>query len=148
MRNNLRPQRDFQFGLCVLTRHHDCAAFSAENPTITSASNGIYPKEETVRMRTQAVLLVLLLFAAMIPAKAQTAPGRPANDNSSDQQPGFTQTMQLPPALEQFNGSGTVDKLVPGVIKLSVLDAIDRGLKHHLGLLLSQEQTGTARAQH
>lgn len=55
--------------------------------------------------------------------------------------------LTLPPGLDQFNGSAKVDKLVPGVIKLSVLDAIDRGLKHNLGLLLSQEQTGNARAQ-
>ncbi|MGZ4856102.1 MAG: TolC family protein, partial [Candidatus Angelobacter sp.] len=54
----------------------------------------------------------------------------------------------LPPALESFSGSGTVDKLVPGVIQLSLLDAIDRGLKHNLGLLLSQQQTDLARAQY
>lgn len=144
----MRPQNGFRFKVYALTRQHYRPALPAENPAITSASNRIYSKEETVRMRTQAVLLALLLFVAMIPAKAQTIPGRPANDNNSDQQPGPTQTMQLPPALEQFNGSGTVDKLLPGVIKLSVLDAIDRGLKHNLGLLLSQEQTGTARAQH
>jgi len=42
--NNVRPQRGFPFGLCVLKRHHDCAAFSAENSVISSASNRIYPK--------------------------------------------------------------------------------------------------------
>src|SRR5947209_6214706 len=68
--------------------------------------------------------------------------------NATGQQPGSTPVVQLPPSLDQFSGSGTVDKLVPGVIQLSLLDAIDRGLKHNLGLLLSQAQTGTARAQH
>jgi outer membrane protein TolC len=51
------------------------------------------------------------------------------------------------PQLQQFNGSGIVDKPVPGIIKLSILDAIDRGIKHNLGLLLSQQQTEAARAQ-
>jgi len=36
-------------------------------------------------------------------------------------------TTALPPPQESFNGSGTVDKLVPGVVPLSLLDAIDRG---------------------
>ncbi len=49
--------------------------------------------------------------------------------------------------LQQFNGSGIVDKPVPGVLKLSLLDVINRGVKHNLGLLLSQQQTETARAQ-
>jgi outer membrane protein TolC len=37
---------------------------------------------------------------------------------------------------------------VPGVLPLSLLDALDRGLKHNLGLLLSQQQTEQARAQY
>jgi outer membrane protein TolC len=41
-----------------------------------------------------------------------------------------------------------VDKLVPETIPLSILDAIDRGLRHNLGLLLSQQQTEAARAQY
>jgi len=59
-----------------------------------------------------------------------------------------------PPASPQplsndvFSGSGTTDQLVPGVIQLSLLDAIDRGVKHNLGLLLSQQQTDLARAQY
>jgi outer membrane protein TolC len=41
-----------------------------------------------------------------------------------------------------------VDALVPGVVQLPLIDAIDRGLKHNLGLLLSQQQTEMARAQY
>jgi outer membrane protein TolC len=52
------------------------------------------------------------------------------------------------PPNEDFNGSGLVDKPVPGILKLSILDAIDRGLRHNLGLLLSHEQTDSARALH
>jgi outer membrane protein TolC len=53
-----------------------------------------------------------------------------------------------PPSAGAFNGSGTVDKLVPGVVQISLLDAIDRGIKHNLGLLLSQQQSAFARAQY
>ena len=35
-----------------------------------------------------------------------------------------------------------------GTIQLGLLDAIDRGLKHNLGLLLSQQQSELARAQY
>jgi outer membrane protein TolC len=52
------------------------------------------------------------------------------------------------PSLDAFSGSGIIDKPVPGVIKLGLLDAVERGLKHNLGLLLSQQQTAAARAQH
>ena len=50
--------------------------------------------------------------------------------------------------MDSFNGSGVVDKLAPGVVQLSLLDAIDRGIKHNLGLLLSQQQSELARAQY
>src|SRR5580700_3094275 len=38
-------------------------------------------------------------------------------------------------------------KLVPGVMPLSLRDAIDRGLKQNLGLLLSNAEIGSARGQ-
>lgn len=110
-------------------------------------------------MRTQAVLpafFILFLSFFTVSAAAQTFnpatasgsnSGNSTSGNSNDQQSQPEIMLTLPPALDQFNGSAKVDKLVPGVIKLSVLDAIDRGLKHNLGLLLSQEQTGNARAQ-
>lgn len=45
-------------------------------------------------------------------------------------------------------GSAKVEKLVPGTVRLGLREAMDLGLKHNLGLLLSQQQTETARAQH
>ncbi|HEY6967690.1 MAG TPA: TolC family protein, partial [Candidatus Angelobacter sp.] len=101
--------------------------------------------------RTQAVLVFFLsaAFSAQAqmpaPAAAPTGSGSNINNNDRQSQPVIIQT---PLSVDQFSGSGTVDKLVPGVIKLSLLDAMDRGLKHNLGLLLSQEQTEAARAQH
>jgi outer membrane protein TolC len=102
---------------------------------------------EKVNMRTQCVLIVLFIFLTALSCVAQGGPGgstpAPAQDRQSP-----AVTTALPPALDQFSGSGTVDKLVPGTIQLGLLDAIDRGLKHNLGLLLSQQQTELARAQY
>src|SRR5947199_7459264 len=112
-----------------------------KNSKFACASNHRYLRKENVRMRTQAVLLVFIFFAVSFSAQAQITPGRPADSTSNDQPQNPAQSIQL----QQFSGSGSVDQLVPGVIKLSVLDAIDRGLKHNLGLLLSQAQTGAAR---
>ncbi|HEY6350721.1 MAG TPA: TolC family protein [Candidatus Angelobacter sp.] len=100
-------------------------------------------------MRTKAVLLVCFLLLALLPAVAQGNPGGSSASGNVNDQRATPDTIQSQPlSLDQFNGSGSTDALVPGVIKLSILDAIDRGLKHNLGLLLSQQQAGTARAQH
>lgn len=102
-------------------------------------------------MRTNAVLLASFLLAATLCPKAQSQTSSSGSSgaagNSNNQSSGPETIQSQPLSLDQFNGSGIIDKLVPGAIKLSILDAIDRGLKHNLGLLLSQEQTGTARAQ-
>ena len=97
-------------------------------------------------MRTQVLLIVTFISFLALPSVAQLPTGggtAPASDRQSP-----TVTITLPPSLDSFSGSGTVDKLVPGVIQLGLLDAIDRGLKHNLGLLLSQQQTELARAQY
>ena len=98
-------------------------------------------------MRTQRVLFISFIFLAVLSCAAQ-GPGGSVPAQSQDRQTPVVNTAQTP-ALEQFSGSGTVDKLVPGTIQLGrLLDAIDRGLKHNLGLLLSQQQTELARAQY
>ncbi len=57
-------------------------------------------------------------------------------------------TPQNSPADSGSNFSGSVPtKLVPGRMPLSLQDAIDLGLKHNLGLLLSQADTRAARGQ-
>ncbi|HZE25324.1 MAG TPA: TolC family protein [Blattabacteriaceae bacterium] len=97
-------------------------------------------------MRTQCVLVILFTFFTALSSAAQ-APGTSTAAPAQDRQTPAVNTA-LPPTLDSFSGSGTVDKLVPGVIQLGLLDAIDRGLKHNLGLLLSQQQTELARAQY
>jgi len=53
-------------------------------------------------------------------------------------------TMQAPAGQGAFSGS-VPSQLVPGVLQLSLRDAIDRGLKQNLGLLLSGEDVRSAR---
>jgi outer membrane protein TolC len=93
----------------------------------------------------QAPLMLLFVFLAVLPSAAQLTTSAPAS-SSANQSPAIV-SAQTPP-LDTFNGSGAVDKLVPGVVQLSLLDAMDRGLRHNLGLLLSQQQTELARAQY
>jgi outer membrane protein TolC len=97
-------------------------------------------------MRAQLVLVSFFIFLTAVSCVAQL-PGGSAPAAPQDRQTPVVNTAQTP-ALEVFGGSGTVDKLVPGVIQLGLLEAIDRGLKHNLGLLLSQQQSELARAQY
>ncbi len=55
-------------------------------------------------------------------------------------------TMQTPAAQGAFSGS-VPSQLVPGMLQLSLRDAIDRGLKQNLGLLLSGEDVRAARGE-
>lgn len=93
-------------------------------------------------------LLTALLAAAVVPATAQI--GVPAGTSTSSQTNSSqdAQTTFQTPNLGAFSGSAGIDKVQPGVLKISILDAIDRGFRHNLGMLLSQEQTQAARAQY
>src|SRR6185312_8350853 len=104
-----------------------------------------YPAEKG-NMRTQRVLVFSFIFLIAVSCVAQL-PGGSAPTTPQDRQTPVVNTAQTP-TLDVFGGSGTVDKVVPGVIQLGLLDAIDRGLKHNLGLLLSQQQSELARAQY
>src|ERR1044071_9588034 len=112
--------------------------------TVSLASKFRY-RAEKVMMRTLAVPVLFVCLSALS-AVAQLPTSTPESTAPQAQAPALP--MAQSPAMETFNGSGTVDKLVPGVIPLSLLDAMDRGLKHNLGLLLSQQQSEQARAQY
>jgi outer membrane protein TolC len=97
-------------------------------------------------MGTRALRPILFLLLTAVSAVAQlpgTTPG-PINTES----PAVSLSVTQPVSQDAFTGSGIVDKPVAGVVQLSLLDAIDRGLKHNLGLLLSAQQTEEARAQY
>jgi outer membrane protein TolC len=85
--------------------------------------------------------LALLLPAA--PARAQM--GAASNGASS----GASRSTPIPaPMPTQGNYSGSVPTdLVPGVLKLSLQEAMDRGLKQNLGILLSGQDVRTARGE-
>ncbi len=92
---------------------------------------------EFTYLRALLVLLAgMLLFGRQIPAQSQ------ANA------PASTPGQAIPGTLgtSSFAGS-TPAKLVPGVLPLSLQDAIDRGLKQNLGLLLSDADIRAARGQ-
>ena len=73
----------------------------------------------------------LLLSFTTASAQETSAPGSPI--------PGTT-------GSSPFSGS-VPEKLVPGVLPLSLHDAIDRGLRHNLGALLSSADIRSARGQ-
>lgn len=79
----------------------------------------------------------VLIFGAGISA-AQTASAPTSNIP--------TQTFPVSNASSPFAGS-TPAKVIPGSLALSLQDAIDRGLKNNLGLLLSSADTRAARGQ-
>src|SRR5580765_886502 len=93
----------------------------------------------------QAALVATFVFLGVLSSAAQLPTSAPAT-SSTNQSPSLNSAQT--PSLDTFNGSGAVDKLVPGVVQLSLLDAMDRGLKHNLGLLLSHQQSELARAQY
>jgi outer membrane protein TolC len=91
------------------------------------------------------LILPALVLLGGYTAQAQL-PGGAVAPRTVEQQPALDPAQQQP--LGAFLGSGIVDKPVSGSIPISLLNAIDRGIKHNLGLLLSQEQTERVKAQH
>jgi outer membrane protein TolC len=58
-----------------------------------------------------------------------------------------TPSISLPGSQSPFTGSEPEGKASPEVLQLSLQEAIDRGLRNNLGLLLSGDQTITARGE-
>ncbi len=84
------------------------------------------------------LLCTAALILAAIASYAQTSAGSVSS----------TPAQNLPAGNGANSFSGSVPtKLVPGRLPLSLQNAIDLGLKHNLGLLLSQSDTRAARGQ-
>jgi outer membrane protein TolC len=83
------------------------------------------------------------LLAGVVLCGAQTSLAQSAT-TSSPSTPG--QSIPGTSGVSSFAGSVSA-KLVPGVLPLSLRDAIDRGLKQNLGLLLSNSDIRSARGQ-
>jgi outer membrane protein TolC len=82
---------------------------------------------------------VLLLAGVLICGAAVSFAQTESSSNPGQAIPGTG-------GVSPFAGSVPA-KLVPGVLPLSLRDAIDRGLKQNLGLLLSNTDVGSARGQ-
>jgi outer membrane protein TolC len=110
------------------------------------ASNDGNLKGKPVKKRAEEVLFGAFLLLIASVASAQL-PGQSANKSIQPEQSNAPPPVQSL-TLGTFNGSANLDKPVAGEIPISILDAIDRGIRHNLGLLLSQEQSASARAQY
>ncbi|MGB2641900.1 MAG: TolC family protein [Candidatus Acidiferrum sp.] len=92
-----------------------------------------------IRYRPErAFLLAGILFCGAAVCSAQSEP--PSSTGTPGQAIPGTQ------GVSPFSGS-VPTKLVSGVMQLSLQDAIDRGLKQNLGLLISSTDIGAARGQ-
>ncbi|HTX16849.1 MAG TPA: TolC family protein [Candidatus Baltobacteraceae bacterium] len=95
----------------------------------------------TVRLGCSwAILAFAALLLAVAPARAQTGGSPPPGASSPGPVPA--------PMATQGDYSGSVPSApVQGVLKLSLQEAMDRGLQQNLGLLLSGQDVRTARGQ-
>jgi outer membrane protein TolC len=101
--------------------------------------------------RTFMILAIFLLMAAA-PANAQLTAGAvtpqsgSSTSSSNSSSSGGTSGPAAPGTQNSFQGS-VPGRLEPGVAQISLQNAIDRGLKTNLGLLLSGQDVVTARGE-
>ncbi len=95
-----------------------------------------------MRFAILAVLLPLESFSVSAQSGSSTA--SPASSSSNSDASGLS--VAAAPGQNSFSGS-VPGQPVPGVLELSLQDAIARGLKQNLGLLLSSADIGYARGE-
>lgn len=101
------------------------------------------------RCRVFCTALAALPLLAAAPAHAQvgTPAGGMAPASTYSQEPEISvPAPSMPPIGNSYSGS-VPGKLVPGVLKISLQDAIQLGLRHNLGLLLAGQDLSAARGQ-
>jgi hypothetical protein len=109
----------------------------------TSSNSPRSRQEESVIVRpVHFVILAILLCLVAVHTPAQATAG-PAPAPTSTSSSGSS-APAAPQSQSSFQGS-VPGKLEPGVVQISMHDAIDRGLKTNLGLLLSEQDIGSAR---
>ena len=89
------------------------------------------------------LLIPILLFFISLRGLAQTAPAAGYSVGSPAQSPNVMQ--QLSAGETPLTGSRPVP-IQPGTVNLTLLEAIDRGLKYNLGIILTQQGNESARA--
>lgn len=104
------------------------------------AYNETFSKKKMLRTlphpNCRFLTLIPMLLFAMRPLVAQ---------NATQSAP--TPSISLPGSQSPFLGSEPEAKISPGILQLGFQEAIDRGLRNNLGLLLSGDQTITARGE-
>src|ERR1700756_2640441 len=96
-----------------------------------------------------AGLVLLLLLASSWPARAQMTTTESESSSYSTSQTSMSSTLNGVGTLNQnpFSGSVVEGKVSAEVLPLSFKDAIDRGLRNNLGLLLQSDSVIAARGQ-
>ena len=84
------------------------------------------------------VVVLAFILSCNAPPKllAQSTTGAPASPSVS-----------LPGSQNPFMGSAPEEKVTPGVLQIDFKEAIDRGLRNNLGLLLASDRTESARGE-
>jgi outer membrane protein TolC len=93
-------------------------------------------------------LLLAVCVAGL--AKAQTQPGQDGSamaEMPDSSVPTSISSATSSGSLSPFFGSAPSGKATPGILQLSIEDALDRGLKYNLALLLDEQTARAARGQ-
>jgi outer membrane protein TolC len=99
-------------------------------------------------MQGRKISGVLILSLGTLTAWAQQLSGGVSSLSLSTSGSSPSLDQLLPPATESpYTGSVVAAAPQPGVIDLTVQDAIDRGLKYNLGIIVSTQNTAAARAE-
>src|SRR5208282_4532115 len=103
-----------------------------------AVENRILPEEVPLRLRFVFLSVISLAGALLLEA------GRASAQSEAPSTPG--QAIPGTQGVSPFGGS-VATKAVPGVLPISLQDAINRGLKQNLGALLSNADIRSARGQ-
>jgi outer membrane protein TolC len=101
------------------------------------------------------ILLIAAMLLWAVPAHSQMPAGATTNGSAAGQSPSTSRSAgaqtaagaQAPSGSESPYAGSVPAKPVPGVLPLSLQDAIDRGLKQNLGQLLASADVESARGQ-
>jgi outer membrane protein TolC len=103
--------------------------------------------ERSGSWRRGAVSTALAILLAGFPAHGQSSSSSPSSGSSSSssgQSSGYGPVAPSPADSSQYQGSVVTDKPAGDVMPLSIERAINLGLQHNLGLIISQTNENTA----
>jgi hypothetical protein len=97
------------------------------------------------RWQFQRAFLAILILAGAVPAMAQSPTNAPAVPAASANTPMGSSPSQV--SSSSYQGSVVTEKVQPGVLPLSIHDAMERGLKYNLGYVLQSQSALSAGGQ-